>query len=375
MEPSQRRIAELDALRGLAALAVVLYHFTTRYDQLFGHSTPLPASFAWGEYGVDFFLMLSGFVILRSLDRTPRAGEFIASRFVRLYPAYWAAAAVTFCVVCIFGLSGQQVAPWEAALNATMLQQTLGARHIDGAYWSLQVELFFYAGMLALYRAGAFRNSRRLQATLALWLVLEAVSTWMLREGGDIDRTIVARIVGKLQVLLSLRYAHLFAIGIVLYHRSGRRAQPADRLLLAGCWILQGIVDSWPAALLIAALTFVLHGAAIGRLGALAARPLVLLGSISYPLYLIHQNVGYVVIRELELRRLSPTVAIASSLAVVLALAWGLSFAIERPAQNWIKRRRQSRRAPKPPLVPPERVISIRGRAAYVRLTGHYLSD
>jgi peptidoglycan/LPS O-acetylase OafA/YrhL len=197
----------------------------------------------------------------------------------------------------------------------------------------------------------------------------------MRREGGDIDRTIVVRIVGKLQVMLSLRYEHLFAIGIVLYHRSDRRAQPADWLLLAGCWILHGIVDSWPAALLIAALTFVLHGAAIGRLGALAARPLVLLGSISYPLYLIHQNVGYVAIRELELRRLSPTVAIASSLAVVLALAWGLSFAVERPAQNWIKRRRQSRRAPKPPLGPPERVISIRGRAAYVRLTGHYLSD
>ena len=132
MSSGDRRILEFDALRGLAALSVVLFHYTTRYDAIFGRSGRLAAGFPWGDYGVDLFFMLSGFVILRSLDRTTFAGDFLVGRFARLYPAYWAAAAITFAVVSLCGLPGQEVGLGEAAFNATMLQRLLGARHIDG---------------------------------------------------------------------------------------------------------------------------------------------------------------------------------------------------------------------------------------------------
>ena len=82
------RVLELDALRGLAALAVVFYHYTTRFDQLFGHTFPLPWSVSWGHYGVDLFFMLSGFVILMTLERTSDSWKFAWGRFSRLYPAY-----------------------------------------------------------------------------------------------------------------------------------------------------------------------------------------------------------------------------------------------------------------------------------------------
>src|SRR3569623_1144483 len=128
--PTEHRIVELDSLRGLAALAVVLYHFTTRYGQLFGHTSPLAFEAPWGEYGVDFFFILSGLMILRSLDRAPSAIHFAVGRFARLYPAYWAAAAMTFAAVTCFGLSGQEVSRRDAVFNVTMLQQLIGARHI-----------------------------------------------------------------------------------------------------------------------------------------------------------------------------------------------------------------------------------------------------
>ncbi len=170
MKTAEPRIVELDSLRGLAALAVVFYHFTSRYDQLFGHASPPAFQAPWGEYGVDVFFILSGLMILRSLERAPTAVHFAVSRFARLYPAYWAAAAITFAVVWLFGLPGQEVSGADAVLNVTMLQQLFGARSIDGAYWSLQVELFFYVGMLVLHRAGAFGNSKRLYLTVAIWL-------------------------------------------------------------------------------------------------------------------------------------------------------------------------------------------------------------
>jgi peptidoglycan/LPS O-acetylase OafA/YrhL len=348
MSAREGRIAELDALRGFAALAVVFYHFTTRFDQLFGHATPLAAAFPWGEYGVDFFLMLSGFVILRSLDRTRRASDFVVGRAARLYPAYWVAGAITFSVVSWCGLPGQEVSLAEAAANATMLQQQFGARHIDGAYWSLEVELFFYVFALALHVAGAFRNERRLYWALALWLLAEAASVAIVCNfGEDVHRSFAIRAIGKLQVLLSLRYAHLFSIGIVLYRgwRSGRLG-PAAWAVLAACWLMQGFVDSWGAALGIAGLTGLLYAAAAGRLSWLAAWPLVLLGGISYPLYLIHQNVGYVAIRQIESRGAGADLAVVAALAISLAAAWGLSRTIEQPLQKglvgWWKRRSQA---------------------------------
>lgn len=345
MAANDRRILELDALRGFAAIAVVLFHYTTRYQQLFGHLAPLPAGCPWGEYGVDFFLMLSGFVILRSLDRTRQAGDFIVGRFARLYPAYWAAAAITFAVVTLWGLPGQEVSLRDAALNATMLQRLFGARHIDGAYWSLEVELFFYVLVFVLHRARVFRTPRRQQFALALWLSAEAVSLWSVSRGeSDLGGGLAWQLISKLRVLLSLRYAHLFAIGIVLYQCGSRRKySPVAWLLLFACWILQGIGDSWPAAWGIAMLTAVLYGAVEGRLGWLAARPLARLGAISYPLYLIHQNAGYVLIRELESLTGSPAAAIGLAVSFSLAAAAALSLAIERPAQKWIVNRWKNR--------------------------------
>lgn len=344
MKTVEPRIVELDSLRGLAALAVVLYHFTTRYEQLFGHASPLAFHAPWGEYGVDVFFILSGLMILRSLERAPTAVHFAVSRFARLYPAYWAAAAMTLAVVWLFGLPGQEVSGAEAVLNVTMLQQLFGARSIDGAYWSLQVELFFYVGMLALHLAGAFGTGRRLYSTVAIWLISGLAYHWAIGPYGLHDAW-ATRLLNKVQLLFSLHFAHLFALGVLLYHIHRDRDQraggpgPAFWLLAASCCTIQGLVDSWAAAALIAAAALVIHAAAQRRLRYFAWRPLTLLGTVSYSLYLIHQNVGYVAMRLLESHGISPMLAVATAATISLALAFGLTFGIEQPAQRWIKSR------------------------------------
>ena len=71
------RVVELDALRGLAALAVVAFHYTTLYGELYGHSGPPPLSFGFGNYGVHLFFLISGFVIFMTLERTRSAMDFV----------------------------------------------------------------------------------------------------------------------------------------------------------------------------------------------------------------------------------------------------------------------------------------------------------
>ena len=94
------RIIELDALRGIAAIFVLIYHYTYRYNSLYGHSGILEElGFYWGKQGVQLFFMISGFVIFLSLNHLKKPMDFIVSRFSRLYPPFWIAIACTFLVV------------------------------------------------------------------------------------------------------------------------------------------------------------------------------------------------------------------------------------------------------------------------------------
>ncbi len=96
---SAYRITELDALRGLAALGVVLYHFLTRFQEMYGREHLAFWDFNVGGYGVWLFFMLSGYVIFMTLDRTRSLFDFAVGRASRLFPTFWVAVAVSFAVV------------------------------------------------------------------------------------------------------------------------------------------------------------------------------------------------------------------------------------------------------------------------------------
>lgn len=117
-----RRIEELDALRGPAALAVMVHHYFNRFDFLYGHWFPVPKFTDVGKYGVHLFFMISGFVILMTLERTRRPVDFLFARFSRLYPAYWVCVLLTFALVRIFSLPGRETSVKDALVNLTMLQ-------------------------------------------------------------------------------------------------------------------------------------------------------------------------------------------------------------------------------------------------------------
>jgi peptidoglycan/LPS O-acetylase OafA/YrhL len=99
---------ELNALRGFAAFAVMLFHYTSRYGQLYGYNDLLPFHMSWGQYGVQLFFLISGFVIFMTLGRTRQPINFVVGRFSRLYPTYWAGVIATFTIVAVMGLPGRE---------------------------------------------------------------------------------------------------------------------------------------------------------------------------------------------------------------------------------------------------------------------------
>src|SRR4051794_13926088 len=168
---SRNRLAELDVLRGVAVLMVLAFHYTTRFGQLFPHAAS-GASFALGAYGVQLFFIISGFVIVMTLDRSERAADFVVARFSRLYPAYWAAILATTTVLWCLAGPLKPANAHELAANITMVHGFFKVPSVDGVYWTLQVELLFYAAALAVFAAGLLR---RVHLLALAWLALSAL--------------------------------------------------------------------------------------------------------------------------------------------------------------------------------------------------------
>lgn len=347
MSPSRYRLAELDALRGIAVLMVLVYHYTTRFGELFPRWQW--GGFALGNYGVHLFFVISGFVIFMTLERSEQAADFLVARFSRLYPAYWTGALVTGAALWLMAGPVSPPSAPQLAINLTMLQGFLGVPSVDGAYWSLEIELIFYAMALAAFATGL---QRRADALIAGWLLLAAIAAsplWNAHLAGVTAARAAAH-------LLILEFAPFFAIGIVCYRLyRGQGSAPLNYALIATALAVVALTQPLAVTLMIAAGTFVLWKVARGGLPLLRLSPLIFLGTISYPLYLVHQKIGHAVLFALAEHGWTPVMRIAAAAGLAIALATAITFLVERPAMRAIRRRHKARRAsPKsPPKVAP----------------------
>lgn len=165
----KRKIYELELLRIVGAIAIVLYHLTYRRISVDGIQQQLFPAFEivsqHGYLGVNLFFMISGFVILMStINRT--AINFAISRIDRLFPAYWAA--VTATTICILILDVNSVSLKQYLFNLTMLNDYFDVKDIDGVYWTLHVEIKFY---FLIFLCLLFKQLKNIKFWLSIWLI------------------------------------------------------------------------------------------------------------------------------------------------------------------------------------------------------------
>lgn len=328
MNSSRARLGSLDALRGLAALAVVLFHYLPYYHQLFGHSFSiqpwLSDALSFGRYGVHLFFILSGFVIFMTLERTRNAAWFGLARGVRLLPALWTGIILTFVSVHLLGPESRAVSLQTALLNTTLLHEYLGAEHVDGAYWSLVIEVTFYAWMALLFYS--LRGWSRLRLAFWAWMLVSYAGViWWKQIPQGLEFVI--------KDLLFVKYAPLFIGGMLIY-RIYRHGRPtfSDAALLALALGHGLLAYKLPYSLFVLGCFTVFALAVAGRLNALANPPLLWLGSLSYSLYLVHQNIGYGVISWSYNTGLPGWLGVCLALAVAMLLAAAIHYGIEQPA-------------------------------------------
>lgn len=291
------RFYEIDLLRFLAALAVVLFHYTFRG---YAEGDYSPVRFAgiedfsrYGYLGVHLFFMISGFVILLSaMNRS--AIQFAISRIVRLYPAYWAGVTLSALAIFFFGLPLFTVTPAQYVLNLSMISGYLGVEAVDGVYWTLLVELKFYALVFFLL---LIKKIEKIEFFLGAWLAIVVLD-------------ILFPLPYLLNFLLFPEWAPLFISGSVFYLISSKGLNLARGLMLLASLILalhHVIIESGELTqfynssfnIMIPALWIVLFYLfftliSFHKTSWIRSPWLVKVGILTYPLYLIHQNIGFI---------------------------------------------------------------------------------
>lgn len=324
------RLTELDALRGIAAMVVVLFHYTVQAPNVIPGIETVALGVPLGFYGVHLFFAISGFVIFMTLERTKTTADFAFSRFTRLFPAYWAAIALTTCAEWLLGQPGLLQSAQAIAVNLTMLQGFVHVPPVDGAYWSLTVELAFYGCMWALWRAGLLG---RIETVLVGWIGLRLV--WWL----------VPSAPWMVSNVLLLDYIAFFAIGICAYRvRQGTRRWSEQLPVLAAGLAVTVMVEGFEVGAVYLLATAIFVALVAGRTGFLNAPVLVWLGALSYPLYLVHQNIGYSVIAALESVGLPAWAATVLAIGVALGLAQLVHNLIETPSLRILRGMWKARR-------------------------------
>ncbi|WP_327107420.1 acyltransferase family protein [Nonomuraea glycinis] len=151
------RLAWLDALRGIGALAVVCEHLST-----WAMPWLRPVSYNAGVYGVLVFFLVSGYIIPASLERHGDVRAFWIGRFFRLYPLYLAASCVVLAMAWWIPIR-QEVArdASTVAAHATMLLDVVGVGGVLNTMWTLSYEMVFYLIAAALFVVGV-RDGRGL---------------------------------------------------------------------------------------------------------------------------------------------------------------------------------------------------------------------
>jgi peptidoglycan/LPS O-acetylase OafA/YrhL len=320
----QERINELDAFRGIAVMAVVIFHYTTRYEELFSHKDQNFLQFPLGLYGVHLFFIISGFAIYMTLSNSNSIRDFMVKRIIRLYPAYIIAVILTFSLTHIFQLKGRTTSITDGILNLTMLQGFIpGIANVDGVYWSLKVEITFYVliGLLL-----TIKLLKKIEYISIVWLlacsVVSLFGSWI--PGSNMIKT-----------LLIPAYCNLFIAGIMFYRLKQKLASTNCHVVIGLCLLYQYTFNSVISGTIVLLFFSLFYLIIYDKMKFISIKPLKFLGFISYSLYLVHQNIGYLIIRELENNGYSNNLTIIIPIIFSVILAYFITKFIEKPAQNF----------------------------------------
>lgn len=338
--PSKKRLHEIDILRFVAAVSVMLFHYCYRgysagYTKL--KVTDGSGILSYGFLGVNLFFVISGFVILMSSEGAGVA-KFLRSRICRLYPAFWICCSATFLAIVFLPNGVLKASIGQFFANLTMVGNYLGQASIDGVYWTLFIEIKFYA---MVFLCILFRGMKHINLLLSVWLAATIGSRFLPDHLYKYSNTV-----------LIADYSAYFIFGCAMYllYRGGPRLLPVIIAIFAAADGIYLVIheselvgsqnnislNSWVSSAILLAIYLIFVAIATGKIPQISSK-VSILGLLTYPLYLLHQNIGYLIFDRL-ISWWSPAVILVVTSAVMIGAAVLISKFVEPPISKMLRR-------------------------------------
>lgn len=289
-----KRIELLDYGRFLAIVGVVTFHylFNGIANGKISSITYIPGISEIAKYGylgVEFFFMISGYVIFFSAQNKT-ASEFAIARVVRLYPAFWFAVIFTSIFAFSWGGKLMSVSPTQIAINFTMIAPVFGHNFVDGVYWVLPYELKFYLLVLIFLLLGI---QTKLKTVFFLWPFA----------------LLLCKLSGQHLPYLDGYYCYFAAGAILAIMKNNLTPKLAVALLICLILCISFSIANTPPVVksknsdvvivLIITILFLFFLCVNSEKGSdLKLYGSRVLGDLSYPIYLIHAHFGYMFISQ-----------------------------------------------------------------------------
>tara|TARA_B100000989_G_scaffold296485_1_gene279823 strand:- start:276 stop:1298 length:1023 start_codon:yes stop_codon:yes gene_type:complete len=309
LSKNKERIVNIDILRGVAIIFIVLYHYTAHYspDYLFRSDnwTSDVTKHLW--VGVDIFFILSGYCIAMTIFQSQNYIEFLMRRFARIYPAYVFCGLTTLIFYSFFDLPGREVDWYTGFMNLIFANFVPGLnfKYIDGVYWMLIVELKFYIFFGIIYFF--FKD---LNKSIISWVIFSIFLNIIILFDDNIVGTITS----------ISPHANWFLVGLMIFSLKEKRL---FMYFLTILFVISNIIVNerftgyeLPFILIVFLIWLVLKLKLNFRLSLISK-----IGLISFSWYLLHNSIGIIMIREINklgAENFSVIIAIISTLLMAI---------------------------------------------------------
>ncbi|WP_344177393.1 acyltransferase [Kribbella lupini] len=294
------------------------------------------------QVGASVLLVISAYFVCVTIRKGPTL-PWLWKRVCRILPPYLAAVLATYSLLVLFGPDNWILpTPRDLWGNLTLIASLdPTVKLIDGSYWTLPLQLMAFVAAALLWPRGMGSPSR---ITVLLWVMTVApvILQWH-------DRILRSPLVVQ-QVWNGFGFhrLQLFAIGIALWLWSQRRISTVhlSALLVAAVYAQYAHTADLPSSLGIGALLVLVAFAARGpdwTVFAPVRRPVQFLAKVSFGIYLLNQELGYLIAYHLMALGLGRPVQVAGAIAGVVILAWLLTKYVEEPAFRVLKGARLGR--------------------------------
>ncbi|MFM2344361.1 MAG: hypothetical protein RLZZ210_971 [Pseudomonadota bacterium] len=342
------KINEIDLLRFIAAISVVFFHLA--FGGYATNTTIMPYDLLssiskYGRLGVELFFMISGFVILLTVSNN-NIKNFIISRIVRLYPTFWICCTITFLFIIIFGKPFYFASFYQYIINLTMFSRLLGVDYIDVSYWTLLIEMQFYI-MIGIILV--LNQIRRVEKIITAWLIICII----LNINSFLPFIFNSNmLLYRIYQLLIIEYAPFFIAGMTYFLIWSKGLSFNRFIIIIFCWLLSlsNLLDkvSWfenhyktginyyIAGSIITVFFIAMMLIALKKTWIFKNSNFLLLGSLSYPIYLLNQNIGFVIFNNVY-KKMNSHLIFWFTIFFILILSYLVSIFVEKYCSKYFK--------------------------------------